>query len=40
MIYQIKYTITQLEKKWNKMQRIVKVSDIVLLYDSNTPKSY
>ena len=27
-------------KKWNKVQRNVKVSDIVLFYDSNTPRSF
>ena len=27
-------------KKWNKVQRNVKVNDIVLLYDSNAPRSF
>ena len=27
-------------KKWHKVQRNVKVNDIVLFYDSNTPRSF
>ena len=27
-------------KKWNKVERNVKVNDIVFLYDSNTPRSF
>ena len=27
-------------KKWNKVKRNVKVNDIVLLYDTNTPRSF